>query len=56
MSSTDSKRKAATQVGAVLGIVFVIMGFAYGNQGLLIVGGIVLAIGIWARVGPRTGQ
>jgi hypothetical protein len=56
MSSDRGKRKTAAQVGAVLGTVFIIMGFAYGNQGLLIVGGIVLVIGIGARVSASTGR
>lgn len=45
----ESSRKRAAEVGLVLGTVFVIMGFAYGNAGIWIPGLIVLAIGLLAR-------
>ena len=43
------KNKAA-QIGLVLGIVFVTMGFAYGNTGVWMLGLIFLAIGIFSRL------
>jgi hypothetical protein len=43
------KKNKAAQVGLVLGVVFVIMGFAYGNSGVWMLGFIFLAIGIFAR-------
>ena len=43
------KTKAA-QIGFVLGCVFVIMGFAYGNTGVWMIGLIFLAIGFASRL------
>jgi hypothetical protein len=39
----------AAEVGLVLGTVFVIMGFAYGNSGIWMIGFILLGIGAVAR-------
>ncbi len=40
----------ATHVGFVLGTVFVIMGFAYGNSGVWMLGFIFLGLGFALRV------
>ncbi|NOY77010.1 MAG: hypothetical protein GXO76_03980 [Calditrichaeota bacterium] len=37
----------AGQIGAVLGVVFIIMGFSYSNRGVWMLGFIFLAIGIY---------
>jgi hypothetical protein len=49
MSEGNEKQRRAAEVGLVLGTVFVIMGFAYGNAGIWMPGVIVLAIGLYAR-------
>ena len=51
-----SSRKAqdtAADVGLVLGVVFVVMGFAYSNSGVWILGFIFLGIGGLARARRR---
>lgn len=55
MSSETKKQNRAAEVGLVLGIVFIIMGLAYSNNALWILGGIVLAIGLTARLKGRSG-
>jgi hypothetical protein len=42
-------QKRAAEIGIVLGLVFVIIGFAYGNSGVWILGFIFLALGVAAR-------
>lgn len=50
--------KRAAEIGVVLGVVFVVMGFAYGNSGIWILGLIFLAVGgmARARAGKRPQQ
>ena len=43
------KTRDAELVGLVLGVVLIVMGVATSNSGIWILGGIVLAIGLWAR-------
>ena len=43
-------QKRATEIGVVLGVVFVVIGFAYSNSGVWILGLIFLAIGGMVRV------
>ncbi len=40
------KRNPAFQIGLVLGVVFIIMGFAYSNSAIWILGLIILAVGL----------
>lgn len=40
------QRQSAVSVGTTLGIVFVIMGIAYGNAGVWMLGAILLSIGL----------
>jgi len=49
VKNPDNKRKRASETGIVLGVVFVIMGFAYGNTGVWMLGFILLGIGAFAR-------
>jgi len=42
-------KKNAPLVGLVLGIVFLIIGFNYGNTALLMLGGIMLAMGLFLK-------
>ena len=58
MKSEKSKQKRAMEIGIVLGVVFIIMGFAYGNMGVRILGFIFLALGLYARarIGKGTKQ
>ena len=51
MKNPDNKRKRAAETGIVLGVVFVIMGFAYSNTGVWMLGFILLGIGVFARAG-----
>jgi hypothetical protein len=44
----NGKNRAA-EIGLVLGVVYVIMGFAYGNSGVWILGLIFLSIGFLAK-------
>jgi len=41
----DDLNKNAPLIGFVLGIVFLVVGFNYGNQALIFLGGIMLALG-----------
>ena len=41
--------KMAAEIGIVMGVVFVAMGFAYGNSGVWILGFILLGLGGVAR-------
>lgn len=43
-------KKQATKIGLVVGVVFIIMGFAYGNTGVWMMGLIFLAIGLGTRL------
>lgn len=43
------KKSQAALVGLVLGVVFTIMGFAYDNSGVWILGLILLSIGLWMK-------
>lgn len=43
----------ASGIGLVLGAVFTIMGFAYDNSGIWILGLIFLSIGLWMRLKRR---
>jgi len=45
--------KQPSSVGIVLGAVFVIMGFARSNAGIWILGGILLAFGLWLRIAKK---
>jgi len=47
-------RSKAPQIGFVLGTVFVIMGFAYGNSGIWMLGFIFLGLGFALRVNRGT--
>jgi len=55
MKNPSSKRKRASETGIVLGVVFIIMGFAYGNPGVWMLGFILLGIGVFARAGSGRG-
>ncbi len=44
------KRNAAFQIGLILGIVFIIMGFAYSNSAMWILGLIILAVGLAGKI------
>ena len=46
-------QERAAEIGVVLGVVFVVVGFAYGNSGVWILGLIFLAIGGMARAQAR---
>jgi hypothetical protein len=54
VSSSSRKHKTASEAGIVLGVVFLIMGFTYGNSGIWMLGGIFLAIGLVSRLKGRT--
>jgi hypothetical protein len=41
--------KEASLVGLVLGPVFIVTGFTYGNSGQWLLGIILLSLGIWMR-------
>jgi len=41
--------KEVSLVGLVLGPVFIVMGFTYGNSGQWFLGMILLSLGIWMR-------
>ncbi len=45
----DDMKKNSPMVGLVLGVVFVIIGFNYGNTALLMLGGIMLALGLFLK-------
>ncbi len=49
MTVSISKQKRAAEVGIVLGVVFVIMGFAYSNSGIWMLGFVFLCLGGVAR-------
>jgi hypothetical protein len=42
----DDLKKQSPLIGLVLGIVFLIIGFNYGNTALVILGGIMLGLGL----------
>ncbi len=42
-------QKSAPMIGLVLGVVFLVGGFRYGNTGLLMLGGIMLALGLFLK-------
>ncbi len=42
-------QKSAPMIGLVLGIVFLIMGFNYGNTALRMLGFIMLALGLFLK-------
>jgi len=58
MKTEKGKQKRAMEIAIVLGVVFIIMGFAYGNLGVRMLGFIFLAIGFYARarIGRGTKQ
>ncbi len=45
----DDLKKQAPLIGLVLGIVFLVIGFNYGNTALLMLGGIMLALGLFLK-------
>ncbi len=47
MHTEDPMNKRAAAVGIVLGVVFVIIGFGYGNSGTWMLGLILLALGMF---------
>ena len=49
MESPDRKHNRAAEVGVVLGVVFVIMGFAYSVSAIWMLGFIFLAIGVYSK-------
>ncbi len=58
MRASSSKQKREAEIGIVLGVVFVVMGFAYSNSGVWMLGFIFLGLGSAARakVGRGTKQ
>lgn len=50
------RQKRAAEIGLVLGVVFVVMGFAYSNTGVWMLGLIFLAIGGIARAKSGKGE
>ena len=48
--------KTSSSVALVLGAVFIILGLLYGNSALWILGGIVLALGLWSKFGRKGEQ
>ena len=47
------KGNPAFQIGLILGVVFIIMGFAYSNSAIWILGLIFLAIGIVSKISKK---
>jgi hypothetical protein len=45
----DDMKKSAPLMGLILGVVFLVGGFRYGNTGLLMMGGIMLALGLFLK-------
>ena len=45
----DDLKKQSPLVGLVLGIVFLVVGFNYGNTALLLLGGIMFALGLFLK-------
>jgi len=43
-------RNAAFQIGLILGVVFIIMGFAYNNPAIWILGLILLSVGLVSKI------
>jgi len=55
LRSSSSVQNRAAEVGMILGVVFVVMGFAYSNPGVWILGFVFLAIGGVARAKGEAG-
>jgi hypothetical protein len=43
-------RNAAFQIGLILGVVWIIMGFAYSNPAIWILGLILLSVGLVSKI------
>ncbi len=56
MKTSGGRHKRAAEIGIVFGVVFVIMGFAYGNSGVWILGFIILGIGCVTRARAGKGK